>query len=73
MHQCVDRSLRNAINDLEAQGLIEAVKNKPGYVYIYLKDFTKNKEFQGSKFNKNTLPSPFFFKLLTFYKRTHKG
>ncbi len=69
MHQCVDRSLRNAINDLEAQGLIEAVKNKPGYVYVYLKDFTKNKEFQGSKFNKNTLPSPFFLKIINFLQK----
>ncbi|MGL2800927.1 hypothetical protein ACQJ9Y_07825 [Helicobacter pylori] len=69
VHQCVDRSLRNAINDLEAQGLIEAVKNKPGYVYVYLKDFTKNKEFQGSKFNKNTLSSPFFLRIINFLQK----
>ncbi|AFI06578.1 hypothetical protein [Helicobacter cetorum] len=69
VHQCVDRSLRNAINDLEAQGLIEAIRNKPGYVYIYLKDFTKNKEFQGSNFGKSNIPSPFFLKMINFLQK----
>ncbi|GAA8493292.1 hypothetical protein KKKH51_02930 [Helicobacter pylori] len=60
VHQCVDGSLRNAINDLEAQGLIEAVKNKPGYVYIYLKDFTKIRSFKGVNSIKTHSLPPFF-------------
>ncbi|RVZ93945.1 integrase [Helicobacter pylori] len=72
--QIVARTLRKNVNILEEQGLIEVIKNKQRYLYVYLKDYRELEGYNSVGANKKSnIPSPFFLQIMRFLEKFAKA
>ncbi|PDW93116.1 hypothetical protein BB394_05650, partial [Helicobacter pylori] len=71
--QWCDRALRHNLQILEKIGFLTAFKNKKGYVFLSMHDFTKIESYEHSGLNgESNLPNNFFLGICGYLKKLFK-
>ncbi|GAA9568269.1 hypothetical protein UBN66_00150 [Helicobacter pylori] len=71
--QWCDRTLRHNLKILEEIGFLTAFKNKKGYVFLSMHDFTKIENYEHSGLNgESNLPNNFFLGICGYLKKLFK-
>ncbi|GAA8681206.1 hypothetical protein Kyoto142A_09510 [Helicobacter pylori] len=71
--QWCDRTLRHNLQILEEIGFLTAFKNKKGYVFLSMHDFTKIEDYEHSGLNgESNLPNNFFLGICGYLKKLFK-
>ncbi|WP_100972700.1 hypothetical protein KVD47_06780 [Helicobacter pylori] len=71
--QWCDRTLRHNLKILEEKGFLTAFKNKKGYVFLFMRDFTKIEGYEHLGLNgESNLPNNFFLGICGYLKKLFK-
>ncbi|GCF04824.1 hypothetical protein HPK22_01656 [Helicobacter pylori] len=71
--QWCDRTLKHNLQILEEIGFLTAFKNKKGYVFLSMHDFTKIEDYEHSGLNgESNLPNNFFLGICGYLKKLFK-